>query len=266
MDPEKGDHPKSERKEEEKQVKRRESVLSSDGDDGDEDEDDFFQLDQEIMNPFLGHVNDGGRVGAADGSLSYPPIQMMWRSPEAADPNRIPSSIFAGPSSPMEWSAASNESLFSIHGGNSSFTRDHVTLMEKSGELNLPAEDHHHHHHHHPHPQALRDVAGTETDNAKSIKELVQANLEEQQHRSSDCSAVSYQSFAFPILAGEGRTGSVKVESVHPFRPSKSQQKQPPMAAAPKSASLPPTSTSPEQKSKWIPCACLLSFCSQGKQ
>ncbi|KAG6523727.1 hypothetical protein ZIOFF_013604 [Zingiber officinale] len=197
MDPEKGDHPKSQRKEEEKQVKRRESVLSSDGDDGDEDEDDFFQLDQEIMNPFLGHVNDGGRVGAADGSLSYPPIQMMWRSPDGADPNRIPSSIFAGPSSPMEWSAASNESLFSIHGGNSSFTcRDHVTLMEKSGELNLPAEDHHHHH---PHPQALRDVAGTETDNAKSIKELVQANLEEQQHRSSDCSAVSYQSFAFPM-------------------------------------------------------------------
>lgn len=195
MDPAKRDA-KSEPKEEEKQAKRRESVSSSDGDD--DDEDDFFQLDQELTNPFLGHVNDG-RI-AADGSLSSPPVQMMWRSPDAVDPNRIPSSIFAGPSSPMEWSAASNESLFSIHGGNSSFTRDHVTLMEKSGELNLPAEDHHHHHHHPPRqPQALPADAGTETDNAKSIKELVQANAEEQQHRSSDCSAVSYQSFAFPM-------------------------------------------------------------------
>ncbi|XP_050229473.2 uncharacterized protein LOC126678622 [Mercurialis annua] len=52
------------------------------------------------------------------------------------DPNRIPSSIFASkPTTPMDWSVASNESLFSIHMGNNSFSRDHVFLMYKSGEF-----------------------------------------------------------------------------------------------------------------------------------
>lgn len=48
------------------------------------------------------------------------------------DPYRIPASIFSSkPSTPMEWSVASNESLFSIHVGNDSFI-----MMQKSGELN----------------------------------------------------------------------------------------------------------------------------------
>ncbi|KAJ6753051.1 SUPPRESSOR SRP40-LIKE PROTEIN [Salix koriyanagi] len=55
--------------------------------------------------------------------------------PGAYDPNRIPSSIFAKPSNPAEWSVASNESLFSIYMGNGSFSRDHVFMMYKSGEL-----------------------------------------------------------------------------------------------------------------------------------
>uniref|UniRef100_A0A9I9DRG8 Uncharacterized protein n=1 Tax=Cucumis melo TaxID=3656 RepID=A0A9I9DRG8_CUCME len=51
------------------------------------------------------------------------------------DPNRIPVSIFSGrPSNPMEWSTASNESLFSIHVGNNSFSREHFNFF-KSGEL-----------------------------------------------------------------------------------------------------------------------------------
>ncbi|KAL6983334.1 hypothetical protein U1Q18_016723 [Sarracenia purpurea var. burkii] len=55
-----------------------------------------------------------------------PPIQVMER-PAGFDPDRIPSSIFASKSpSPMEWSVASNESLFSIRIGNNSFSRDHV--------------------------------------------------------------------------------------------------------------------------------------------
>ncbi|KAG5240201.1 protein AF [Salix suchowensis] len=60
-----------------------------------------------------------------------PPVQVMER-PGGYDPFRIPSSIFEsnkGPA-PMDWSVASNESLFSIHVGNNSFSRDH-----KSGEL-----------------------------------------------------------------------------------------------------------------------------------
>lgn len=51
------------------------------------------------------------------------------------DPKRIPSSIFSTRSAtPMEWSVASNESLFSIHPGNSSFSKENV-LLHKSGEL-----------------------------------------------------------------------------------------------------------------------------------
>jgi hypothetical protein len=53
------------------------------------------------------------------------------------DPNRIPSSIFSSKATtPMEWSVASNESLFSIHIGNSSFSRDHFIMFNnRSGEL-----------------------------------------------------------------------------------------------------------------------------------
>ncbi|GAV83921.1 hypothetical protein CFOL_v3_27366 [Cephalotus follicularis] len=50
------------------------------------------------------------------------------------DPNRIPTSVFGGKptTSSMEWSVTSNESLFSIHVGNCSFSRDHV--QTKFGE------------------------------------------------------------------------------------------------------------------------------------
>lgn len=73
-----------------------------------------------------------------------PQLQVMNRS-EGYDPYRIPSSVFARSKSttPMEWSVASNESLFSLHIGNASFSKDHVFLfgelkpeeLVKSGEL-----------------------------------------------------------------------------------------------------------------------------------
>lgn len=51
-------------------------------------------------------------------------------------PNRIPSSIFSGkPATPVDWSTASNESLFSINVGNSSFSKDQFFMLYKSGEL-----------------------------------------------------------------------------------------------------------------------------------
>ncbi|KAG8501639.1 hypothetical protein CXB51_004047 [Gossypium anomalum] len=51
-------------------------------------------------------------------------------------PNRIPSSVFSGkPTTPMDWSTASNESLFSIHVGNGSFSKDQFFMLYKSGEL-----------------------------------------------------------------------------------------------------------------------------------
>lgn len=82
--------------------------------------------------------NDGNGYGSPvwsyqGGSVTQsPPMQMM--SPSGYDPNRIPSSIFSSPS-PMEWSVASNESLFSIHLGNTSFSRDYAFTLNKSGEL-----------------------------------------------------------------------------------------------------------------------------------
>ncbi|GKU97356.1 hypothetical protein SLEP1_g10509 [Rubroshorea leprosula] len=69
------------------------------------------------------------------------PEDSFTQSPEGYDPSRIPSSIFSSkPANPMEWSAASNESLFSIQIGNNSFTRDHAFMLYKSGEL-IRAED-----------------------------------------------------------------------------------------------------------------------------
>lgn len=68
----------------------------------------------------------------------FPPIQTMGRPGTGTgyDPNRIPSSVFAPkPANPMEWSVASNESLFSIHMGNNSFSKDNAILMGKSEEL-----------------------------------------------------------------------------------------------------------------------------------
>ncbi|KAM1741217.1 hypothetical protein TB2_011086 [Malus domestica] len=74
-----------------------------------------------------------------------PSIQTMDRCGGGYDPYRIPSSVFSRSKSnkELEWSVASNESLFSIHLGNNSFSRDHVLLLGdlvKSGELNKSGE------------------------------------------------------------------------------------------------------------------------------
>ncbi|KAL6538772.1 hypothetical protein OROMI_025098 [Orobanche minor] len=73
-----------------------------------------------------------------------PPIQIMEKN-GGFDPNRIPISVFSKSSTPTEWSVASNDSLFSIRIGESSFSRDHVLKIDldlpksreplKSGEL-----------------------------------------------------------------------------------------------------------------------------------
>ncbi|EPS73171.1 hypothetical protein M569_01587, partial [Genlisea aurea] len=72
--------------------------------------------------------------------MQSPPIQAMERL--AVDSNRIPSSVFGRPSSPLEWSVASNDSLFSIRIGNNSFPRDHKIIEEsyKLAELTKSVE------------------------------------------------------------------------------------------------------------------------------
>ncbi|KAK9669119.1 hypothetical protein RND81_13G110600 [Saponaria officinalis] len=70
-------------------------------------------------------------------TLETPPVQVMERPPDASG-YRIPSYVFASNKSGNpnpEWSTASNESLFSIHTGNMSFTRDQFSWLLKSGEL-----------------------------------------------------------------------------------------------------------------------------------
>ncbi|XP_075513803.1 uncharacterized protein LOC142548965 [Primulina tabacum] len=67
--------------------------------------------------------------------MKSPPTQTMGQ-PANYDPNRIPSHIFSTkPTTTTDWSVASNESLFSIHMGNNSFSRDNAILFGKSGEL-----------------------------------------------------------------------------------------------------------------------------------
>ncbi|KAK6931343.1 Leucine-rich repeat-containing N-terminal, plant-type [Dillenia turbinata] len=92
--------------------------------------------------------NDEGSVGGTSPSIASdmryesfqfhsmmlsPPLQVMGRSDY--NPDRIPNSVFhaSKESNQTEWSIDSNESLFSIHEGNNSFSRDH--LVWKSGEL-----------------------------------------------------------------------------------------------------------------------------------
>lgn len=60
-----------------------------------------------------------------------PPVQTMGH-PSDYDPARIPASVFSSkPANASDWSVASNDSLFSIHGGNTSFAKDQF----RSGEL-----------------------------------------------------------------------------------------------------------------------------------
>ncbi|CAN4082692.1 unnamed protein product [Withania somnifera] len=79
--------------------------------------------------------------GTNPAPMKSPPMHNNMGHPPGYDPNRIPASIFSSkPNNGMEWSTASNESLFSIHMGNNSFSRDQLNMMYRSGELIKPEE------------------------------------------------------------------------------------------------------------------------------
>ncbi|KAM3754773.1 hypothetical protein ACB098_03G190700 [Castanea mollissima] len=91
-------------------------------------------------------VSDIGHESVVQQSMSptqSPKIQVMDRS-VGYDPSRIPRSVFETSKSttPMDWSVASNDSLFSLHVGNNSFSKDHMFLFGdfKSGELSKSGE------------------------------------------------------------------------------------------------------------------------------
>lgn len=230
------------------------------------------------FSPDVSGASPGSDLGIL-GERQSPPVQVMGRT-DVPDPYRIPSSIFerSKSSTPMEWSVTSNESLFSIHVGNSSFSRDHAILLGRSGELgNMPP----------PisplagsspenmdvgqglaqpgaaaaaNAEAMKDVLrAAATTNAEAMKDVFRAAaaghadkgeppsvgvvLSSSISRRSDGSASSFRSFAFPILT-EGRSGSVRVEP-EPHQPPSETPK-----AAPSTA-----------ENKCFPCFSCCSFC-----
>ncbi|GAB4845380.1 hypothetical protein Ancab_038787 [Ancistrocladus abbreviatus] len=84
-----------------------------------------------------GATTTSGPDAETGSTLQSPPLQVMEQPADSSE-YRIPSYVFARNKSgtPMEWSTASNESLFSIHTGNMSFTREQFNWLLKSGELN----------------------------------------------------------------------------------------------------------------------------------
>ncbi|KAF3444862.1 hypothetical protein FNV43_RR14555 [Rhamnella rubrinervis] len=186
--------------------------------------------------------------------VSPTPPPMAGR-PSGYDPNRIPSSIFSKPSTPMEWSVASNESLFSINVGTSSFSRDHLILMQRSGELtklddliNIPP----------PPISTEANVVESKNFNLEKKSDEIKAptvvseagkinskegpehhitdkmsssdgvpNSGSLSHRSEE-SNNSTRSFQFPVLAGDGgRNSPLKMlNSVKPQKPEEKTQQQ----------------------------------------
>ncbi|XP_042472401.1 serine/arginine repetitive matrix protein 1-like [Zingiber officinale] len=298
MDPAKGDA-KSEEEEHlikspsEKERKANERIspsTSSDDDDDGYSPEDLFQLDINKSPAASGQerrLQSGAQTNNFSSLIDDDAVTTPDRprsQTDAPDPERIASSIFIGTSSnsPAQWSAASNESLFSIQGGNSSFSKDHASLSGRPGGLSPspPSPQ--------PHPslgsinvatfEARREEL-EEAANAKAIKDAVlqarsegQRHSEEQRRRSSDGSAKSFQSFAFPMYR-EGRNSSAKAESAQPLRPANKPQQQPqPETQLPKSSSAasppaaaaspsPPPPPASAPKSKWLACCRCPSFC-----
>ncbi|XWS47925.1 hypothetical protein CRYUN_Cryun13aG0028000 [Craigia yunnanensis] len=191
----------------------------------------------------------------SDGSATpITPTQATERpaggSPSAAS-DRIPSYLFARTSTavPMEWSVTSNESLFSIHTGNMSFSREQLNLMSKSGELGYTSDF--------PLSGPLADIPSNQTPTRKSTEitnksgnlnegrygvteaaaaETMREVLREKEFQHKDnvakesphCrsmsqhSDASVKSFAFPILTGDAdKNGSLRKSTKNKSQPSR---------------------------------------------
>ncbi|WOK96990.1 dof zinc finger protein DOF3.1-like [Canna indica] len=182
--------------------------------------DEFFQID--VSNLSKQHTSHGGiprnnssrpplpsgsgHFGTA-GTKQAPPIQSMGRL-QVPDPNRIPSSIFARSksASPMEWSATSNDSLFSIHMGKSG---ELTSIYSSQSDGDQPKSSHL------PPPPSkgvgrqasLHQIDKSEVADTESMKNLVRKPFTADGIPHSDSASVfsdggsvaSYRSFAFPM-------------------------------------------------------------------
>ncbi|KAJ9140552.1 hypothetical protein P3X46_031185 [Hevea brasiliensis] len=214
-----------------------------------------------------------------------PTTQLMERpaNTTASPSYRIPSSIFASKSSaPNDWSVASSESLFSIHMGNMSFTRDEANWLGKSGEIGLigdhalsgsfsPMFDFSSKRH--SSNQSPNNISGeieqrTEAKMRKNINDNEadagkQKSPVNKSHRSaslrgSDVSASSVKSFAFPILTGDHKMDFPQKRNASSPMTSNSQPPTPKVALEPDSQqkSQPETPKAPSNaaQGKWYSC------------
>ncbi|KAM3760944.1 hypothetical protein ACB098_01G231400 [Castanea mollissima] len=204
-------------------------------------------------------------------TAQLPPIQLVGQ-PAGYDPNRIPSSIFASkPTTPMEWSSASNESLFSIHIGNNSFSRDHFIMFNRSQELTRTDELI-------PIPATFPDFTESEHDKSKGanvekdsgvtkasneITKVVRKESPGDDRKErvnpaggfqnffnlsyhSDASSNSTRSFNFPIYAGDSAANSPRILEL--------EIQQPDQQLLQKSQPLKPQMTSKPTRIKWFHC------------
>ncbi|XP_023516806.1 uncharacterized protein LOC111780597 isoform X1 [Cucurbita pepo subsp. pepo] len=227
----------------------------------------------------------------SEAAIKYPPIQVMDRTDDPTSISyRIPSRVFSRSKStaPMEWSVASNESLFSIQMGNMSFTREQLGWLGKSGELYRPGEsalDVSQHLAMRPsdygligtHPDG--DMAATEARAAETMREVIRESSENQRktgstltESSSQSASISPQSesstksFQFPILTGDaGKSMSFKGGNLE-----NAKQEGTPESPRPSSCPQTPKESSSEGSpkaaanvgSKRWPCFSCCPFCS----
>lgn len=195
-----------------------------------------------------------------------PPMQVMEHSTNKS--YRIPSRVFARDESanPAEWSGASQESLFSIHMGTMSFTKE--ASFWQSGELGTPRDF--------PTSPAMCDFSPSQSSHEMEIAEVeVSRGNEDLNHErslaegrishSSMESGTNTMPFAFPVLAGN----LDKNYSVRMAAPTKSslELKQPQLESPelhteplPQSEPKTPTATENAEKTKWFPCFSCCSF------
>ncbi|KAL6325397.1 hypothetical protein AAG906_023242 [Vitis piasezkii] len=217
------------------------------------------------------HTQSGVDGSMQNGSTTQsPPIQTMGRS-GGYDPNRIPSSVFASkPTTPLEWSVASSESLFSIHVGNASFSTEFAQLG-KSGELTKSQEL--------IFPSGLppvteaadMDRSSQDMEKGSGVRETSSQTTKEEKmppaegfrnsasSHHSDGSINSTLSLHSQLDGNGGRSISVKVDTEK-----HQQQEQPQPQPQPQPQSLPhaPEATQNAAATKWFSCFSCCSFCS----
>ncbi|XP_078447663.1 pentatricopeptide repeat-containing protein At5g27110-like [Wolffia australiana] len=278
-------------------------------------EDDFFQLTATAMGkPIAGDAVD--RVNAepekareatsSSPAEDKPPSRVpsdssgrllgLNQSPvagiEGYDPNRIPASVFARPKpAPGDWSTASNESLFSIQMGNSSFSREHAFFFGRSGDQADYSSS--------PPPEGssasavrstrrsgemslgrsvnARRVSSTERANAQAMKDVLRAVAEERaaatdvrpdgavhSPRSSDASSI--QSFAFPMWCRSSRRRREK-ERTSSARSRRRRRPPSPRSRRPRSAgfSASPAPTAAQTEMESAALAARLTACAAAK-